>query len=228
MTSQRQSVLNVEGLLSTSAPPRHRVGVILGVILLLTLAMLGLAVRGDPLPADVTLAAHFRGLMGTPLSRLVAMLDTLVSVLVWSVLILLVAALFWLLHERWVAIWLIAGLLLGEGTAALAKRLVNRPRPVGASLSDVVPSASFPSGHLVRAIIGIGLIIALVVWRWPAWRLPAVAVGLIFLLLLGAARVASGEHWPTDVLGGMLLGALCLDVLLLAWTWWQERGNRAP
>ncbi len=49
----------------------------------------------------------------------------------------------------------------------------------------------------------------------------------VFMLIMGVARVASGEHWPSDVLGGYLLGGLWLTLLLLAWAWWREKiGSR--
>jgi hypothetical protein len=53
---------------------------------------------------------------------------------------------------------------------------------------------SFPSGHVARTaflVVGFG-------WRWPV----AVAV----VSVMAVTRVYLGEHWPTDVLGGWVLG----------------------
>ena len=53
---------------------------------------------------------------------------------------------------------------------------------------------SFPSGHVARIAFLVGAL------RWPA--------GLAALVILGMAitRVYLAEHWPSDVVGGWLLG----------------------
>jgi len=60
-----------------------------------------------------------------------------------------------------------------------------------------VPFAgAFPSGHVAR----IAFLAA--VARVPAW----LAVGAVALMMV--TRVYLAEHWPSDVLGGLLLGLL--------------------
>lgn len=55
---------------------------------------------------------------------------------------------------------------------------------------------SFPSGHVARvAFIGTAL----------RWRRPLV---LALVLLMSVTRVYLADHWPSDVLGGCLLGYL--------------------
>lgn len=60
---------------------------------------------------------------------------------------------------------------------------------------------SFPSGHATWFFA-----LALVVWfanrRW-GWWFFALAV------LMGAARVYAGVHWPLDIVGGAVIGLLC-------------------
>lgn len=113
-----------------------------------------------------------------------------------------------------------------EPFTIVVKTLVYWPRPSGAAAADLVQTASFPSGHVIRAVVTLGLLFALLAWRRPHWRLPAVLAITAYLLLLGLARVASGEHWPSDVLGGYLMGGFWLEILLLAWTWWDDNRRR--
>jgi membrane-associated phospholipid phosphatase len=55
---------------------------------------------------------------------------------------------------------------------------------------------AFPSGHVARVAFLAGIV------RVPAW----LAVGVVVLMM--ATRVYLADHWPADVLGGLLLGLL--------------------
>ncbi len=107
-----------------------------------------------------------------------------------------------------------AMLLLAAGAAGLSlgvNTFLNvafpRPRPFLVLPAHVlVPSpprdASFPSDH---AAVTTAFAVTLLLGGEARWGLAALAGAA----LIGAARIAVGVHYPSDILGGMVVGALC-------------------
>ena len=99
----------------------------------------------------------------------------------------------------------------------------------GPSVTDVLGGGanlnSFPSGHVVRAVIAYGLI-AFVVRRlapWPIARALAIPTAVVLITVVAFDRLYLDDHWESDVIGGLLLGAIAL----LAGTVWLDRPRRA-
>jgi membrane-associated phospholipid phosphatase len=81
------------------------------------------------------------------------------------------------------------------------------------SLLDISTPYPYPSGHMLRSVLMLGAIYLL--WSNRAGR---VAI-LLFLVAAAAGRLYLGTHWPSDVLGGALLGIAGLA--------WAFEGNGA-
>jgi len=100
------------------------------------------------------------------------------------------------------------------------KQLVARPRPSGTG--DGIPGVvySYPSGHVLEVLTILGMI-TVRSWRSSRpfrLRLALVLIVTAELVLVGIARLALDEHYPSDVLGG-LLGAIAA----LGWYGWFTR-----
>jgi membrane-associated phospholipid phosphatase len=83
---------------------------------------------------------------------------------------------------------------------------------------------SFPSGHMVRAVVVYGLI-AFVVRRLapsPATRALAIPIMVVLILVEAFDRLYLDVHWESDVIGGVLLGAIAL----VGATIWLDRPRR--
>jgi len=90
----------------------------------------------------------------------------------------------------------------------LIKNLVARPRPYEElawlqPLVPLLPDYAFPSGHAsssFAAATALALCGSVKKWAAPAF---------VLALLISLTRLYVGVHYPTDVLGGLLLGLLC-------------------
>ncbi len=131
--------------------------------------------------------------------------------------------------DAWVVLVFVAAQVLEVLYKANLHHL-GPPRTVahadGPSITDLVSGSgplanSFPSGHMVRAVIAYGLI-AFVVQRlapWPLARTLAIPIATALIVLLAFDRLYLDVHWESDVLGGLLLGGIGL----LAGTIWLDR-----
>jgi undecaprenyl-diphosphatase len=138
----------------------------------------------------------------------------------WRVLLpacLVIFALSRAARRRW---WLWAGVFIGSGALEHTfKLLVDRPRPSGFALG-------FPSGHTTAAASFAVILIYLAsrARLHPATRLAVQVFAVATMLLVGWARIVLRAHWPTDVLGGLLLGTACAA----AAAWWDCTRQRPP
>lgn len=112
-------------------------------------------------------------------------------------------------------------LLLGIGGAtgivAVLKVVVARARPELALVSTW--TSAYPSGHAARAAAAYGL----VVWachrhlrHHVALRLAGVVVALTLVIAIAWSRIHLAVHLPTDVVVGLLIGAVWLLAVLRA------------
>ncbi len=146
--------------------------------------------------------------------------------------LLLPVAVVWLLVRRvpdlalYVAVTAIGSAILSFGT----KELVERVRPVVDIPVASAAGHSFPSGHAMGATTtyGVLLLVFLPVIA-QRWRRPLIGAAVFVVLLVGVTRVALGVHYPSDVLGGWLMGLLWLFVTASAFRRWEEAdGVRQP
>ena len=198
------------------------------------LALLGvlaaLASLHSYFPADLRIAHWIQRDGGIPLWGGVAVflrdLGNLPSTLIW-----LLATAVLLLARRYPEGFLVFSTIVPRLGQGLLKQAVERPRPTPdlVRVSEHLTSFSFPSGHVVTALALFGLLFLLVpvVIRSPLPRLALQGFCLFVVLGMGPASVYTGAHWPSDVLGGYVLGILYLALVLRCYRWGHPHGGEA-
>ena len=121
---------------------------------------------------------------------------------------ILTVSLFLALKKRKSALHLvIAG--IGAGVLApLIKMLVGRARPVEVEALVKVSGHSYPSGHSLAAAVfyfSLGLILT-TFFESRSVRIGILMISVMIIAAVSLSRVYLGVHYPSDILGGTLLG----------------------
>ena len=88
------------------------------------------------------------------------------------------------------------------------KHLLDRPRPALFPLRGMWTWASYPSGHMILTT-ALYVTISLMLQEKYGWKWPFLAT-LVIVFLTGYSRLYLSVHWPTDLVGGLLIGVTWL------------------
>jgi undecaprenyl-diphosphatase len=123
-------------------------------------------------------------------------------------LLLIPIFVYWFIWDKaksgWLILSLFVGVLLSDQIAShVLKYIVERVRPCNALTGVLTPdghssSFSFPSSHAAN----MGSAVFLLSKAFKPWT----PLFVIIALLVGLSRVYLGLHYPSDVLGGYVLG----------------------
>jgi undecaprenyl-diphosphatase len=123
------------------------------------------------------------------------------------------------IFRRWRPVVFLIMVMAGEIVVFLiASTAVTRGRPQVPHLQpDLPPTASFPSGHVAGTVCLYGAL-ALLTWRatdirWIRWI--AVVAAVLAPAMVAVARMYQGVHYPTDIVGSVLLAGLWLFAVRL-------------
>ena len=126
---------------------------------------------------------------------------------------------FWLWRARREPVLGAHLLIVSVGSLSLnptMKYLLDRDRPALFPLRGMYNWASYPSGHAILTV-ALYFTLALMLRRARGWWWPFLAAPLIVLLTC-YSRLYLSVHWPTDLVGGVLIG-----VVWLLGTWFAFR-----
>lgn len=118
----------------------------------------------------------------------------------------------------------------------ISKLAIGRERPEGflASNYSLPSDFSFPSGHVAfyTCFFGLVVIYALTLPNLRKFgRILLITISGLLIALVGFSRVYLGVHYPTDVVGGYLLGFAVLaliNVLYFRFIFRKNAGEKVP
>jgi undecaprenyl-diphosphatase len=192
------------------------------IALVLSLASgigLGIAARGpNVLGWDVDVTTAVQDLHGSAFKWLANAGNTLGSTQ-WASIIIVVVLIIAAITREWLDLAFLASLLVLRMVGTQIKPIFDSPRPTDdlVNILGVWHGTGYPSGHaLTASTMALGL--AVIAWRRiPSRTLAAgvMAVLIALALLVGWARIWTGAHWTSDVIGGYAFGVANVAASLL-------------
>lgn len=185
-------------------------------LLLLVFLLLILFVKLDVVnDLDKTLGEDLYRLHDHPVSTIISIVGMIGSTVgIISILFLFMIILAWLEKGFVSSAVLFFTVLLGNITNKLLKGLIARERP--AFPEHMEDGYSFPSGHVM---IG-GVLLAMIAYNLVKStsqkyiQLTIIFITSFLILIVSFSRLIEGEHFVTDVIGGILAGSIMLIVMI--------------
>ncbi len=177
-----------------------------GAIALLDV-LVGVTARNAFLDTDVSVFNLMREMRNAPADELMITLTMLGDgIVLMALVIVMVAWLAW--HRAYrAAIAAAIAILAGKLFVPLIKQVIQRQRPI--ELYDGAEAFSFPSGHATMSALIFGVLAVLVSHSMGRWgRSLVYAICAILVVSIAYSRVYLGAHWFSDVVAGVLFGAV--------------------
>ncbi|MBP7875497.1 phosphatase PAP2 family protein [Candidatus Woesebacteria bacterium] len=186
-------------------------------ILITLLCLLAIVVSINPLPmTDVSISRSLQAFGSTKTLEIMTLVSMPGNAIPAAVLGILAIVLLLLSPFRQ-AIIPLSFVLPADLLSFLLKDIVQRPRPSAAlvQVHQVLTDPGFPSSHVVHYTVFFGFLAYLFLKSEllpKRLRRPLGGIALALVFLVPFSRMYLGAHWPTDVIGGYLLGLSVLVV----------------
>jgi undecaprenyl-diphosphatase len=194
---------------------------LLAVVMPLSFVAAGTSV----LPGDVAITRSVQSWMPGVFEPLIAAAN-IIGEAPFMLSTVLVICIILLARGHWRQSLLVAAASLAQVANIALKLTLESPRPSSGlvHVSEQTSGFGFPSGHTMgTTVLALVLFYVATALMADGLRRRLVQAGLLLTpLLMGIARIDSGAHWPSDVLGAWLWGALAaIAIIMLSQRSWS-------
>lgn len=186
-----------------------KIDIILSILLLAVFIFIGLLVRNtsEGLLSDIKILEFIHAKINLSLLEIMKIVSIIGS---WKVLVPLIGlgSIYLLYEKRYYLAKLLISASLGSWIFNfILKFIFNRTRPLDYFLVEQ-GGLSYPSGHsMVSMSLYLTIAYLLVKYRPSKSKIPYI-VAIFLVATMGISRLYLGVHWPTDVIGGFIMGYL--------------------
>jgi undecaprenyl-diphosphatase len=207
-------------------------GLVACVLLLAFVMLAGKVAEGDTTALDTRILRSLRS--PSDVSKPIgphwvewAMLDltAIGGPTVLSLVVLMIAGFLVVQRRHRTAVVIVCTSFGGMLATAVLKQMFSRPRPSIVPHLREVTSSSFPSGHAMQSAIvylTLGAMLMRIVEGRMA-KLYVLCMSVFLSLLVGCSRIYLGVHYPTDVMGGWIVGFVWAILCWLTAQWFEAR-----
>lgn len=116
--------------------------------------------------------------------------------------------------------WIIAAGIIAIvtfGICSVLKVFLRRARPDNEYVRNmIIHTFSFPSGHATGSLASFGIAAYAITLYVPQFGVLATALTIVICFFIGVSRIYLGAHYPSDVIGGWLVGIAGIIAVIIS------------